>query len=122
MEEKKNLVMEEKAATEQPSVQEEEDDVSMIIKFKKPFVFEGKTYTELDLSALENITTGDMVAVSKFVGGNVFGRTEMNPEFSLEYALNIAARATQMPIEFFMDLRPNDGLKVKNRVLNFFLH
>lgn len=119
--EDKNLAMEEKAV-EQPTVQEEEEDVSMVIEFKKPFVFEGKTYTKIDLSPLEDITTSDMVAVSKYVGGNVFGRTEMNPEFSLEYALHIAARATKMPIEFFMALRPNDGLKVKNRVLNFFLH
>lgn len=121
MEDKKNLAMEEKAAAaEQPAVQEDEEDVSMIIKFKKPFVFEGKTYTELDLSALENITTGDMVAVNKLIGPGTFGRTEMNPEFSLEYACYIAARATKMPVEFFMALRPGDGLKVKNRVVNFF--
>lgn len=119
--EEKNLAMEEKAV-EQTAVQEDEENVSMIIKFKKPFVFEGKTYTEIDLNPLENITTGDLIAVSKYVGGNVFGRTEMNPEFSLEYACHIAARATKMPVEFFEALRPNDGLKVKNRVLNFFLH
>lgn len=115
--EEKNLAMEE---TEQAAVQEEEADVSMIVKFKKPFVFEKKTYTEIDLSVLENITTGDMVAVSKLIGPGTFGRTEMNPEFSLEYACHIAARATNMPVEFFLALRPSDGLKVKNRVVNFF--
>ena len=119
MEEKKNLAMEEKAA-QQPSIQEEEDDVSMVIKFKKPFVFEGKTYTEIDLSALENVTVDDMVAVNKIIGPGAFGRVEMNPEFSLEYACHLAARATKMPVEFFFALRPGDGLKVKNRVINFF--
>ena len=120
MEEKKILAMEEKAA-QQPSIQEEEDDdVSMVIKFKKPFVFEGKTYTEIDLGALENITVDDMVAVNKLIGPGAFGRVEMNPEFSLEYACHIAARATRMPVEFFMALKPGDGLKVKNRVINFF--
>lgn len=121
MEEKKNLAMEEKAATvEQSAEQEEEENVSMVIKFKKPFVFEGKTYTEIDLSALENVTVEDMVAVNKLIGPGTFGRTEMNPEFSLEYACYLAARATKMPVEFFMSLRPGDGLKVKNRVVNFF--
>ena len=119
MEEKKNLAMEETAA-EQAAVQEDEEDVSMVIKFKKPFVFEGKTYTEIDLSALENITVEDMVAVNKLIGPSSFGRTEMNPEFSLEYDCYLAARATKMPVEFFMALRPGDGLKVKNRVINFF--
>lgn len=119
MEDKKNLTMEEKAAaTEQPAVQEEEDDVSMIIKLKRPHVFEGKTYNEIDLTPLENITTADMIAVSKLVS-STFGRTEMNPEFSLEYACYIAARATNIPVEFFMSLRPGDGLRVKNRVVNF---
>ena len=121
MEEKKNLAMEEKAAAvEQTAEQEEEDDVSLVIKLKRPHVFEGKTYNEIDLTALENITTGDMVAVNKMVGPAGFGRTEMNPEFSLEYACYLAARATQMPVEFYMSLRPGDGLKVKNRVINFF--
>lgn len=120
MEDKKNLAMEEKAA-EQPDVQEKEEDVSLIVKFKKPFVFEKETYTEIDLTPLENITTGDMVAVNKLIGPGTFGRADMNPEFSLEYACHIAARATKMPVEFFMALRPGDGLKVKNRVLSFFL-
>ena len=121
MEDKKNLAMEEKAAAvEQTAEQEEDDDVSLVIELKRPHVFEGKTYNEIDLTALETINTGDMVAVSKIVGPSGFGRTEMNPEFTLEYACHLAARATQMPVEFYMSLRPGDGLKVKNRVINFF--
>ena len=121
MEDKKTLAMEEKAAAvEQTAEQEDDDDVSLIIQLKKPLVFEGKTYEQIDLTALENLTAADMVAVSKYIGPGVFGRTDMNPEFTLEYALHLAARATKQPVELFMALRPGDGLKVKNRVLNFF--
>lgn len=116
MEDKKNLVEEKAAAVEQPDVQEEE--VSLVIKLKKPHVFEGTTYNEIDLTPLEKLTTGDLVAINKLVS-HTFGRTEMNPEFSLEYACYAAARATNLPVEFFMSLRPGDGLKVKNRVVNF---
>ena len=99
---------------------ETEEDISLVIKLKKPLVFEGKTYEKIDLTPLENITTADLVAVNRLIGSGTFGRTQMNPEFSLEYACYLAARATQQPVELFMALRPGDGLRVKNRVLSFF--
>ena len=48
------------------STSEEQDEpIEVILKFNKPFVFEGETYNEIDLSALENITGEDMIQVNR---------------------------------------------------------
>ena len=40
----------------------EDQEESLILKFKKPYVFEGKEYTEVDLSAMEDMTAEDLCA------------------------------------------------------------
>ena len=88
----------------------ENEEESMVIVFKKPYVFEHEEYTEIDLSCLEDIQASDMIAVNK-----IMKRTSPGID-----ACNIAARATKKPVEFFLQLRPKDAIKVKNRVLGFF--
>ncbi len=102
------------AVTNTENVQE---DSSYLVVFRKPFVFEGKTYESVDLSGLEDLSAADMIAANKIMerGGTV----NVLPEMSLEYACIISARATRMPVEFFRALPPKDALKVKNRVTNF---
>ena len=88
-----------------------------LVKFKKPYTFEGTVYKDIDLSGLEELKAGDMIAVNKTIerGGTV----NVLPEMSLEYACLISAKATRMPVEFFKALPPKEALKVKNRVTNF---
>ncbi len=102
------------AVTNTENVQE---DSSYLVVFRRPFVFEGKTYESVDLSGLEDLSAADMIAANKIMerGGTV----NVLPEMSLEYACIISARATRMPVEFFRALPPKDALKVKNRVTNF---
>ena len=102
------------AVTNTENVQE---DSSYLVVFRKPFVFEGKTYESVDLSGLEDLSAADMIVANKIMerGGTV----NVLPEMSLEYACIISARATRMPVEFFRALPPKDALKVKNRVTNF---
>ena len=38
-----------------------------LIKFSKPYVFEGQTYTEIDLAGLENLTARDMIDAEKYL-------------------------------------------------------
>jgi len=95
-----------------------EEETSAILKFSKPYHFEDKTYTELDLSGLDSLTAEDMIAADKYLSRN--GNFSVMPEMSLEYACFVASKATDLPIEFFRRLPPKDAIKVKNRVTNFF--
>ena len=94
------------------------EDDNLVIKFKKPFFFEGKEYTELDLSGLDNLTASDMIAVNKYMQRTSSG-IDVMPEVSLEYACMLASKAAKLPIEFFTKLPPKEAMKVKNRVMGF---
>lgn len=95
-----------------------EEVESLLIKFKKPYVFERKEYTEIDLSGLEDLNAADMIAVNKIMSRTSAG-IDVMPEVSLEYACIFASKATKQPIEFFTNLPPKEAMKVKNRVMGF---
>lgn len=117
----KTLAMEAEAVENTASVDvEATEEESMVIKFKKPYLFEKKEYTELDLSGLDDMTGADMIAVNKIMkrlspGGGI----DVMPEVSMEYACVFASKATKLPIEFFTGLPPREAMKVKNRVVGF---
>lgn len=95
-----------------------EEEATMVVKFKKPYRFEGKEYTEIDLSGMEDLTGADMIAINKIMSRSSAG-IDVMPEVSVEYACHFAARAAKQPIEFFMQLPPRELMKVKNRVMGF---
>lgn len=97
---------------------ESEDEESLVIKLKKPYVFEGREYTEIDLSGLESLSATDMIATNKYMDRTSTG-IQVMPEVSLEYACVLASKATKQPIEFFTNLPPKVAIKVKNRVMVF---
>lgn len=88
-----------------------------IVKLSKPYKFEGKEYLEIDLSGLEDLTAADMIKTNKIL--ERAGSMSILPEMSLEYACVLAAKASSQPIEFFNGLRPQDAIKVKNKVTGF---
>lgn len=88
-----------------------------LVVFKKPFVYEGVSYKEIDLSGLEELSAQDMIEANKIMERS--GSVNAIPELSLEYACIISARATGKPVEFFKALPPKEAVKVKNRVTNF---
>ena len=94
-----------------------EEKSPYLVVFKKPFLFEGISYENVDLSGLEDLSAKDMIAANKIMerGGTV----NVLPEMSLEYACIICARITGKPVEFFQSLPSKDALKIKNRVTNF---
>ena len=79
---------------------------------------EGKDYTEVDLSGMDDLSAEDMIAADRYLTRS--GSFSVMPEMTLEYACFIATRAAKQPIEFFRGLPPKDALKVKNRVTSFF--
>lgn len=96
---------------------EKEDESSLILRFAKPYTFEEETFSEVDLTRLEDITAADMIAVQKQVtkGGSV----EAIPEMTLHYACILAARISDKPIEFFTGLPAKEAIKLKNMVSGF---
>lgn len=110
-------IMEMEAAENAVSV-EENEEASLVIKLKKPYLFERKEYTEIDLSGMEDMTGADMIAVNKIMQRTSAG-IDVMPEVSVEYAFYFAARAAKLPVEFFTNLPPKESMKVKNRVMGF---
>lgn len=113
-----------KEAVEEISVLVDHEEVSIdvedgprLVTFKRPVTFENKVYNKVDLTGLENIKAADMIAVSRKMNRN--GNVDFLQEMTLEYAVNLAAVATGLPIEFFEQLPPYAAMQVKNRVTSF---
>ena len=97
---------------------DEDKDDSLVIRFKKPYVFEGTTYEQVDLSNLENMSGNDMIKVERYMKTSS-GGADLVPEMSVEYALLMAARATELPIEFFKGLPLKEVRRVKTKITGF---
>ena len=102
------------AATEADTSQ----DLEGLVRFSKPYHFEGESYTEIDLGGIEDLSAKDMIAAEKYLAKS--GTISPIPEMTMEYIGFIANRATGKPIEFFKGLPPKDAVRVKNKVSSFF--
>ena len=96
---------------------QEGEEESLVLKFKKPYKFEGREYTEVDLSAMEDMTAADLCAVGKIM--TRLGIVNPVAEMTVDYAIYMAARASGKPVEFFKGLPPKEGIKLKNMVTGF---
>ena len=94
-----------------------EDQEDLVLRFKKPYSFEGETYTEVDLSGLEDLSAADLCKVGKMV--KKIDGVDPIAEMSLPYAIFMAARVTGKPLEFFQQLPAREAVKLKNLVAGF---
>ena len=94
-----------------------EDQEDLVLRFKKPYSFEGETYTEVDLSGLEDLSAADLCKVGKMV--KKIDGVDPIAEMSLPYAIYMAARVTGKPLEFFQQLPAREAIKLKNLVAGF---
>ena len=92
---------------------EEPEEESLVLKFRKPYKFEGVE----DLSAMEDMTAADLCAVGKIM--NKLGIVNPVAEMTVDYAIYMAARASGKPVEFFQGLPPKESIKLKNMVTGF---
>ena len=95
-----------------------EEEESLVVKFKRPYRFDGKLYTEIDLSGLEDLSAADMCAAEKFLNRN--GMISPLPEMTAEYICYIAGVVAEQPVEFFKGLPPKNFIQVKNKITSFF--
>lgn len=79
-----------------------------IVKFDKPYKFEGKEYDSLDLSGMEKMTVQDLIDVQKNIGNEMVAMSVM--EMSTAFAQEMAVKATGKSVEFFK-LMPRSKIK-----------
>lgn len=96
------------------------NDFSYKVRFKLPYTFEGKEYTELDLSGLMDMTQSDaeyldrvMQRMNHRITGNKF-------DDSL-YIKHVAMKATGLPIEFFSNMKWSNFEDVRSTIKLYFL-
>ena len=94
------------------------EPVDLILKFEKPYEFEGETYTELDLSALEQWNAGKYCAAEKAY--RMRNPASLLPLTETEFRLLVAVKATGKPVEFFRLMPVGLANAVANMVLSFF--
>lgn len=119
-EEKLNPVPDQEApqeATEEATEEAAED--SLVLKLTKPYIFEGKTYKELDLSGLENVTAGTLESVGRQVSKKNPGINPAVLEMSTPFCHMLAGRVAKLPLEFFQRLPAKDGIALKSLITNF---
>ncbi len=95
--------------------QEKED--KLVFELSKEYGFEGKTYKQIDLRGLENLTAADMIAANRLLSRN--GNVDFLQEMTLEYACVLASKGSDKPVEFYKGLPPKDAMKLKSRVTGF---
>lgn len=74
---------------------------SYTLTLSRPYIFEGKEYAEIDLNGLERLTIQDAVDAQRQLFGEGEAATAMLCETTTAFARVIAAKATELPIEFF---------------------
>lgn len=101
-----------------PDEREDDDENYLIVKFAKPFDFEGQKYDGVDLSGLEDINGRELSALEKAFGKT--GIVSTMPETTATYAKLAATKATGLPAEFFDELPGKEVRKIKTAVTRFF--
>lgn len=90
-----------------------------LIKFKKPYSFEGKEYNELDLSGIQELTAEDLCSAQKMMQD--MGNFATMPEIDYTYNFILASKAAKLPLEFFNGLPGRYAAKIKMMVTGYFL-
>lgn len=75
--------------------------MNYVVKFSKPYVFEGNEYSEIDLSGIEKLTIQDAIdAQRQLIAGQDYAAA-YSCETATSFARHIAAKVTELPVEFF---------------------
>ena len=98
MAEEKNVAAEENVIVLKEAAARDED---YVIKLKKPYLFEGQEYAEIDLNGIKEMTIRDGIDAQKALFNGEEIAAVVMAEVSTSFARMLAAKATGLPIEFF---------------------
>ena len=90
----------------------------MIIKLSKEYLFEGKSYTAVDLD-LESLTGADIEAAEQTAVMTTGTGLTNFAEFCKPFQIALAARAAKQPVEFIRKMPAKDCSKITLAVGNF---
>lgn len=95
----------------------EDQEEKLVLTFKKPYMFDNREYTEVDLSGLEDTTGADISAVNRILSRS--GTVSPMPEMTMDFTIHMAARVAKLPVEFFACMPSREIIKLKNIVTGF---
>ena len=87
-----------------------------IYKLKKPFTFEGETYTELNIP-LEDITGQQLYEAERIYVKN--GGSTVGMEYNLEFIFILCSMVSEKPIELFYAMSATDAYHLKYKIAGF---
>lgn len=96
----------------------EMEENPLIIRLDKPFSFEGKEYTHIDLTLLEELTGIQLINIGKRFKKS--GGDAIVPEMDTEYAVFVAQEVCKLPVEFFRRLPSRELVKIRMKVMGFY--
>ena len=82
-------------------VESEQDQQRHIVTFKRPYLFERKEYTEVDLSGLDELTVKDAIEIQKQLFSQQEVAASLLTETTTAFAQALAVKASGKPVEFF---------------------
>lgn len=98
---------------------EDTEPEDLVLRFGKPYKFDGREYTEVDLSGLEDVTAGVLENVGKIAAKKNPGMNPALQEMSLTFCTYLAQRVAKLPLEFFTGLPAKEAIKLKTMVTGF---
>ena len=93
----------------------EKTDTGVIV-FDKPYNWEGKEYTSVDISNMEHLKGIDLI--ESLDNGNGLS-TSVNGEYNLKTIMSLVSKATGIPVEFFEYLPIKEVIKIKYKAISF---
>ena len=100
--------------------QEAERENEYAVKLVRPFTFEKKEYTEIDMSGLEKLTIQDAIDAQQELFGQQEVASSLLCETTSAFAMAIAVKATGLPVELFKQMPIGSGRRIKRAVQGHF--
>ncbi len=94
----------------------EKTDTGVIV-FDKPYNWEGKEYTSVDITKMANKKGIDLIEAMQGKGKGLY--TRVNGEYDLKTIIFLINRATGIPMEFFEYLPIKEVIKIKYKAISF---
>lgn len=88
-----------------------------VIVFDKPYNWEGKEYTSVDISKMANLKGIDLIEALQGNGNGL--SISVNGEYDLKTIIFLINRATGIPMEFFEYLPIKEVIKIKYKAISF---
>lgn len=101
-----------------PATTQPKKDTPFLVRFSRPYTFEGKEYKEIDLSRLEELSSEDFFEANRAFVTDYY--INPRPESDSKFCSIIAGLASALPPEFFSGLPMREGVRVRNVVQSFF--